>query len=100
MKKLGKKVNLVKTNPEYLEFLKKGVDKGIGLQRLSEFYRIKRENIIAFGDGENDVEMLKFAGMGVALSNAKEEVKKVADCVLEWDNNQAGIAKFLSKFKR
>ncbi|MCD6219701.1 HAD family phosphatase [Candidatus Calescamantes bacterium] len=100
MKKLGKKVNLVKTNPEYLEFLKKGVDKGIGLQKLSEFYRIKRENIIAFGDGENDVEMLKFAGMGVALSNAKEEVKKIADCVLEWDNNQAGVAKFLSKFKR
>jgi len=95
--KLGEKINLVKTNPEYLEFLHKDADKGIGLQKLSEFYGVRRENIIAFGDGENDIEMLEFAGIGVALSNAKEKVKKIADIVLEWDNNQAGVARFLAR---
>lgn len=98
LKKLGESVNLFKTNPEYLEFLKKGVDKGIGLKKLAEFYEIERESIIAFGDGENDIEMLKAAGIGVALSNAKEKVKRVADQVLPWDNNGAGVAKFLLKY--
>lgn len=88
-------VNLLKTNPEYLEFLNKDVDKGIGLKRLSEFYGIEREKIIAFGDGENDIEMLRFAGTGVALSNAKESVKEAADHVSEYDNNEAGVARFL-----
>ncbi|HIE44204.1 MAG TPA: HAD-IIB family hydrolase [Candidatus Omnitrophica bacterium] len=78
--------------------LKKGVDKGIGLKKLAEFYEIERESIIAFGDGENDIEMLKAAGIGVALSNAKEKVKRVADQVLPWDNNGAGVAKFLLKY--
>jgi len=97
-KKLKGEVNLFKTNPEYLEFLNKCVDKGVGLKKLAEFYGIKCENIVAFGDGENDIEMLKRAGVGVALSNAKEKVKESADVVLEWDNNQAGVAKFLKEF--
>lgn len=94
----AEKVNLFKTNPEYLEFLNKNADKGIGLKKLSEFYGIERDKIIAFGDGENDIEMLKFAGTGVALSNAKEKVKRSADYVAEYDNNEAGVAKFLSTF--
>ena len=98
-KKLKNKVNLFKTNPEYLEFLNIGVDKGTALKKLAEFYDIKCENIIAFGDGENDIAMIKFAGIGVALSNAKEKVKKSADVVLKWDNNQAGVAKFLINFQ-
>jgi len=96
-KTLDGKLNLIKTNPEYLEFLNREADKGIGLRELAEFYGIERESIIAFGDGENDIEMLEFAGTGVALSNAKEKVKQTADCVTEKDNNAAGVADFLSK---
>jgi len=95
LKKFNGKINLVKTNPEYLEFLNKKVDKGTGLKKLAEFYGIKREEIIAFGDGENDIEMIKFAGIGIAVSNAKEKVKKVSDIVLKWNNNQSAVAKFL-----
>jgi Cof subfamily protein (haloacid dehalogenase superfamily) len=95
LKTLGGKVNLFKTNPEYLEFLNKSADKGVGLKNLAEFYGIKREEIIAFGDGENDIRMLEFAGTGVALANAKEEVKRAADYVAEKDNNAAGVAEFL-----
>lgn len=93
-------MNLFKTNPEYLEFLNKDVDKGVGLKELAKFYGIERKNIIAFGDGENDIEMLEFAGTGVALSNAKEKVKKAADIISCWDNNNAGVAKFLSEYCR
>ena len=80
--------------------LNKDVDKGVGLRKLSEFYGIEREKIIAFGDGENDIKMLKFAGTGVALANAREEVKKSADYVTEKDNNAAGVAEFLSEIQR
>lgn len=94
-KKLGNKANLFKTNPEYLEFLNPEVDKGVGLRKLAEFYGIKREEIVAFGDGENDIALLEFAGKGIAPANAREEVKRVADIVLEWDNNEGGVGKFL-----
>ena len=97
LKALGGEVNLFKTNPEYLEFLNRGVDKGVGLEKLAGFYGIGRDDIIAFGDGENDISMLEVAGTGVALSNAKEEVKRVARYVTENDNNAAGVAEFLSK---
>ena len=100
LKMVDGEVNLFKTNPEYLEFLNKDVDKGVGLRKLSEFYGIEREKIIAFGDGENDIKMLKFAGTGVALANAREEVKKSADYVTEKDNNAAGVAEFLSEIQR
>ena len=96
--RLAGEVNLFKTNPEYLEFLHPRVDKGVGLEKLVEFYGIKREETLAFGDGENDIPMLEFAGQGIALANAGEKVKRVADIVLEWDNNQGGVGKFLEKF--
>lgn len=94
---LDGKLKFFKTNPEYLEFLNRDADKGIGLRKISEFYGIKRESIIAFGDGENDIEMLEFAGMGVALSNAGDKVKAAADYIAEHDNNEAGVAMVLSK---
>ncbi len=96
-KVLGGKLKFFKTNPEYLEILNRDADKGIGLKKLSEFYGIKRENIIAFGDGENDVEMLEFAGTGVALSNAGDKVKAAADYIARHDNNEAGVAMVLSE---
>ena len=97
-KKLGEKVKLVKTNPEYLEFMNKDVDKGVGLEAIAKYYGIKREEIITFGDGENDIEMLLYSGISVVPSNAKEKVKKVAKIVSEYSNNQSFIGKFLKEF--
>ncbi len=87
----------VKTNPEYLEFLHRGADKGAGLHKLAEFYGVQNSDTVAFGDGENDVEMLAGAGTGVALANAKERTKRAAHITLEWNNNQAGVARYLEK---
>jgi len=95
---LGGEVNVVKTNPEYLEFLNGRVDKAVGLSKLAQEYGIDRESIVAFGDGENDREMLAFAGTGVAPANAKDSVKKTADIVLEETNNEAVVARYLSRF--
>ena len=91
-------LNIVKTNPEYLEFMKKGVNKGKGLHYLAKYYGIKRNQIIAFGDGENDIEMLLFAGISVAPKNAKENVKKIVKVVSDYTNDQSFISKFLSSF--
>ena len=52
---------------------------------------------MAMGDGENDIEMLKFAGWGVAMKNAREDVKKVAN-VVTTSNNEDGVAKAIEKY--
>jgi len=97
-KKFGKELNIVRTNPEYLEFLNKEVNKGVALLKISQYYGIPEEKIISFGDGENDIEMLKVSGKGIAPSNAKEKVKEIADVILQWNNNQACVGKYLSRF--
>lgn len=94
----GKKLNLVKTNPEYLEFMKRGVNKGIGLKILAKYYGIKKEEIVAFGDGENDIEMLLNAGISIVPKNACEKIKKIANIVSDYTNDQSFIFKFLSGF--
>jgi len=95
---LGDEVNLTKTNPEYLEFMNKEVDKGMALEKLSSYYGVDLAQVIAFGDGDNDAPMLARAGIGVAMANAGEKSKKAARIVAGWDNNQAGVAKVLADY--
>jgi len=70
-----------KSLPYFLEFAAPGVTKGAGLEFLAERMGFSREHTIAFGDGENDVELLEWAGYGVAVENAHARVKAVADWV-------------------
>ena len=72
--------------------------KVIGIQKMLEYYGIGQEEVIAFGDGENDMEMLQFAGIGVAMGNADEEVKAVADYVTA-DIDDEGIWKACKHFE-
>jgi Cof subfamily protein (haloacid dehalogenase superfamily) len=95
--RFGRYMSIVKTNPEYLEFLSLEADKGVGLGKLADYYGIKREDVIAFGDGENDIQMLEYAGLAVVPSNAGSTVKKFADIVLKWDNNSSAVGRFFSK---
>jgi Cof subfamily protein (haloacid dehalogenase superfamily) len=87
-KKFGDKINVVKTNPEYLEFMNKKADKGKGLKAIARAYAIRRNEIIAFGDADNDIGMLRYAGTGIAVLNANSRVKKAADYILPVTNNQ------------
>jgi Cof subfamily protein (haloacid dehalogenase superfamily) len=97
-KLFGKNLNIVKTNPEYLEFMNKYVNKGNALKALAQYYGIKRDEIIAFGDGENDLEMILYAWISVVPKNAKEKIKKYAKIVSDYSNDDAYIAKYLNGF--
>ena len=74
-----------------------GVNKGTGLVNLGKMLGIRREEIMACGDGDNDIVMLKEVGFGVAMANAEEKVKAVADYITE-SNNDEGVAKAIEKF--
>jgi Cof subfamily protein (haloacid dehalogenase superfamily) len=54
-----------------------------GIKRVLEYYKIPLENTMAFGDGENDIEMLEYVAIGIAMGNAGEKVKKAADYVTD-----------------
>lgn len=72
--------------------------KGNVLKQLACYANIELNEIIAFGNDTNDLEMLKFSGYSVAMKNGNDEVKKVANIISEYDNNNDGVEKFLKKF--
>ena len=77
--------------------LGKGGGKVVGIRKYLEMNDILPEEIIAFGDAENDMEMIAFAGIGVAMGNAKDCVKECADYVTA-DVDDDGILKALQHF--
>lgn len=78
---LGDRLWITKSLPYFLEFATLGVSKGSGLDFLADRLGFSREQTIAFGDGQNDVELLEWAGYGVAVENAHDRIKSVADWV-------------------
>lgn len=90
-------VSMVASWYNNVEIMAKGTSKGNAVKVLSEHYGIPREEIICIGDNENDLSMIEFAGMGIAMGNAEEEVKKAADYVTDTNEND-GVAKAIEKF--
>lgn len=82
---------ILKSAPFYLEMLDRRVDKGAGVQALAETLGIDREEVMAIGDQENDIAMLEYAGIGVAMGNAIDSVKNVAQVVTK-TNEEHGVA--------
>lgn len=74
-----------------------GVSKGNAIEFLADINNIPRERVMCIGDNENDISMLKYAGLGVAMGNAIEELKEVADYITD-TNIEDGVAKALEKF--
>ena len=84
-------------NPTGIDIVARGSGKAAGIAQFIQEHGLNRSEIMAFGDGENDIEMLKFAGVGVAMGNASDEVKAAADYVTESvDDN--GIENALKHF--
>ncbi len=81
---------------KYGMIMNKNASKWNGIKELSDFFRIKIENIIAFGDDINDLEMIKNCGKGICVKNGVEEVKAVAKEICD-DNDNDGIAKWIEK---
>jgi hydroxymethylpyrimidine pyrophosphatase-like HAD family hydrolase len=80
----------------HIEFLHPTVSKGKTLEKFcGDTFDMKMEDVVAFGDNHNDVDMLRLAGRGVAMQNAKDSVKEIADQVCEWSNDDEGVARTL-----
>lgn len=90
------KLNCVFTADFYFEFTAKGIDKAKALDTVLRPLNIFPEDIIAFGDGHNDKTMLEYAGIGVAMENAVDDLKQSAD-VITLSNDMDGIVYFLNK---
>ncbi|MFT8392967.1 MAG: Cof-type HAD-IIB family hydrolase [Liquorilactobacillus ghanensis] len=78
-----------------IELEPQGISKAFGLAYLADSYHIKRQNIIAFGDEHNDREMLEYAGLGVAMKNGTDNIKKIANDITKFDNQHDGLANYL-----
>lgn len=89
--------NVLFSAPTFLEIMPQGVDKGEGIRRLGELYGIGTDEIMALGDSQNDLDMLKAAGFPVAMANAAEEVKAAAAYVTA-SNDDDGVAAAVEKF--
>ncbi len=86
------------SHPEMLEYSYYKVTKGSGIAFLEDYTGIAHANTIAVGDADNDLSMIEAAGIGVAMKNASDRVKALADYVTEHDNNEGGVAEVLRKF--
>lgn len=93
---LPESLTVVRTAAFYLEVIPKVINKGQGIQDICRTLDILPEEVISFGDAENDIPMLRAAGMGVAMGNARDAVKEAADMVT-LSNNDDGIAAALEK---
>ncbi|MBF2516860.1 Cof-type HAD-IIB family hydrolase [Listeria marthii] len=88
-------LNCVFTADFYFEFTAQGIDKAKALDTVLTPMGISPENIIAFGDGHNDITMVEYAGTGIAMSNAVPELKAAASSIT-LSNNEDGIAHVLN----
>lgn len=96
-RRVGDACSVLRSEPFFLEIMPKGIDKAASLERLSEILSIGREHMAAFGDGFNDKSMIEYAGLGVAMANAQEEVKKAADLVT-LSNEEDGVAAAMERW--
>ncbi len=80
-----------------IEVFPSGLSKAAGLAHVAKWLDIPKERIIAFGDENNDLEMIDYAGIGIAMSNGIDELKAIADDVTVFSNNEDGIAHMLTK---
>lgn len=90
-------VNCVCGGYHNLEFTKAGIDKGVGLARLAQILSVPMTDTMAIGDSENDLSILKAAGLGIAMANAAEEIKAIADDIT-LSNEEDGVAAAIRKY--
>ena len=96
-KTVSENVTCCTSMPCFLEFFNRRTSKALALQYIADDYGISTEKIMAFGDEKNDMSMLVFAGKGIAMANARDEVKAVADFVT-LSNNDNGVAEAIYRF--
>lgn len=92
----GEDLEVVSSMRDNIEVMNAGTSKGRAVEILAGFYGIKREEVICIGDSENDLSMIEYAGMGVAMGNGEDYVKKAAKYITD-TNNSDGVAKAIEE---
>ena len=87
---------VVRSQKYLVEVLRKGVNKAFGLEKLAAALNIEPSEIASIGDAANDIEMLEYAGLAIAMGNASEEVKAIADIVTDTNENN-GVIKAIDR---
>ncbi|NLL73678.1 MAG: sugar-phosphatase [Clostridiales bacterium] len=91
------KYSILRSATIFLEFLDKSVNKGVGVSAIAKQLGIKQEEVICIGDAGNDIAMIEYAGLGVAMGNATDDAKAVADYIT-LTNEEDGVAHVIEKF--
>jgi Cof subfamily protein (haloacid dehalogenase superfamily) len=95
--RFAERLYISKSLPYFLEFASPDVTKAAGMSFLAEHLGFARERTVAFGDGENDIELIDWAGYGVAVANAHDRVKELADLVCP-PVDEEGVAQVLEAY--
>ena len=95
--KLGNVASIYRSEPYFIEIMPHNVTKATALERILEALGMKRENMVCCGDGFNDIAMIRYAGVGVAMGNAQPVVKEAADYITA-TNDQDGVVEVIRKF--
>jgi len=95
--KFAEELNIYPSKPTYLEIMNKNVSKTTAIKQVLDLYKIDKSEVIAIGDNFNDMDMLKFAEIGIAMGNAPNEVKEISDDVT-LTNDEDGIAEAINKY--
>ncbi len=90
-------ISAFRSEPFFLEVVPKGIDKALSLERLSQHTGVGSAEMIAVGDGYNDISMIQYAGLGVAMANAQPAVKQAADHIT-LSNEDDGIVALSERF--
>lgn len=93
----GHQMNIYRSEPFFLELMPQNIDKAYSLQKLLDHLKMDKEDMMACGDGFNDLSMIRFAGFGVAMANAQDAVKEVSDFIT-LSNEEDGVAHVVERF--
>ena len=91
-------INFSQSGSTFIEIVDKSVDKACGLKILANHLGISMDEVVCFGDADNDIPMLKAAGMSVAVANANENVKKIAKMITDTNDNGGVLKAFCKLF--
>eukprot|EP01038_Epipyxis_sp_PR26KG_P010033 gene10033-13490_t len=102
--RFGDEFDLIKGGPNpgmkdsyFVEFNTNGIAKDYGLHHMCQSLGVGMDEVVSFGDGNNDCQLLKASGLGVAMKNATQLAKESANVVLEWTNDEDGVALYLQQ---
>jgi len=92
------RANMYRSKPYFFEVMHPEADKGLALERVATMNGIRREEVMAIGDSWNDEGMLRWAGVGVAMANGAEEIRRLAHWVTTRGHNEDGVAEAVDRF--